>query len=519
MISILPLTGIPKGRVRAAVLYGIISGLLLTLSLPKPDLYPLAWIALVPLLSVILRESNIRRLALTSYIAGFVFFAGTFYWMTETMIIYGGLSYISAVGIGLLFAVVYSLCFLAFGAGLYLSIRRFGPRGIFAAAPLWVTIELIRTHFFFCGFPWMLSGYALVPYIGILQIVSWTGIYGLSFIATAVNSAIAYGILQRSRVWLAGAAVAIGVMWFFPLMGESPPGESMAVRIVQTNISLNQPWAQPEAGQLLNELGALSTSDQSKPRLVVWPETPAPFYLSDDPQFRARIQQIARKIGAYVLVGYIDMIGEEPSNSAALLSPAGDVVSRYNKMHLVPFGEYIPLKRLLFFAESFTKQVGNFAAGTEYTISAVDNHRISTAICYESIFPNLMRQFVKQGSELFVLITNDGWFGESSAPFQHLRMGVVRAVENRRYMVRTANTGISAIIDPYGRIESSTPIGVRTILDGTAHFRSDLTFYTRYGDVFAYANVLAAVLVIAIAARTRKESQDARRTHRKIRST
>jgi len=217
------------------------------------------------------------------------------------------------------------------------------------------------------------------------------------------------------------------------------------------------------------------------------------------------------------------MLGEDPSNSAGVLDPDGKVISRYDKMRLVPFGEYIPLKRYLFFAESFTRQVGNFVPGTEYTLSAVDNHRISTAICYESIFPDLVRRFVKQGSELLVVITNDGWFGESSAPFQHLRMGIVRAVENRRYMVRAANTGISAIIDPYGNIESATPIGVRTILDGTAHFRSDRTFYTEYGDVFAYVNALAAAIVIVAAVynrpHSRKETHDARRTHRKIRST
>ncbi|PYS04536.1 MAG: apolipoprotein N-acyltransferase [Acidobacteria bacterium] len=179
----------------------------------------------------------------------------------------------------------------------------------------------------------------------------------------------------------------------------------------------------------------------------------------------------------------------------------------------------MPFKRLLFFAESLTRQVGDFAPGTEYTISPLDGHRLSTAICYESIFPDLIRQFVKRGSELVVVITNDGWFGESSAPFQHLRMGVVRAVENRRYMVRTANTGISAIIDPYGRIEARTPIGVRMILDGTAHFRSDRTFYTQYGDLFAYANAVIAAGLLVIAGggpRTvgpRPRRKHARRTH------
>jgi apolipoprotein N-acyltransferase len=187
-------------------------------------------------------------------------------------------------------------------------------------------------------------------------------------------------------------------------------------------------------------------------------------------------------------------------------------------MHLVPFGEYVPFKRLLFFAESLTRQVGDFVPGTEFTISSLDGHHISTAICYESIFPDMVRQFVKRGSELIVVVTNDGWFGESSAPFQHLRMGVVRAVENRRYMARTANTGISAIIDPYGRIEARTPIGVRMIVDGTAYYRSDRTFYTEYGDVFAYANamVCAGLPVATMYDRRRsrkKETKNARRTH------
>jgi apolipoprotein N-acyltransferase len=277
---------------------------------------------------------------------------------------------------------------------------------------------------------------------------------------------------------------------FLPVLGARTSGDPIRVRLVQTNISLDQPWKKPESDQLLDELGKLSSSPESRPELVVWPETPAPFYLNEDADFRARMQDIARRLGAYFLVGYIDAVGEGPSNSAGLLDPKGDQVSRYDKMHLVPFGEYVPLKNLLFFAESLTRQVGEFVPGTEYTVSALDGHHISTAICYESIFPNMVRQFVKRGSELLVVITNDGWFGQSSAPYQHLRMGVVRSVENRRYMVRTANTGISAIIDPYGRIETSTPIGIRTIVDGTAYFRSDRTFYTQYGDVFAYANVI-----------------------------
>jgi apolipoprotein N-acyltransferase len=483
---------------------GALSGALMVLSLPKPDLYPLAWIALVPLMYLIAATQSVAEIMISSYVAGVIFFAGTCYWITETMSIYGGLSVPSAVGVGALFALAFALYFVVFGLGLHLAIRKFGTRGLLFAAPLWVTVEWLRS-ILFSGFPWMLSGYALVPYPGILQMVTLTGVYGLSFLATAMNSAIAYGLITRSIKWVAGSAAIVLLTWFLPDVGANEM-DPIAVRIVQTNISIDQSWKEPDSSQLMNELTALSTRGGAHPRLVVWPETPAPFYLKEDAGFRTRMQSIARTMNAYFLVGYIDGDDKNPTNSAGLLSPTGDEVSRYDKMHLVPFGEYVPLKRLFFFAESLTRQVGDFMPGTNYTLSTIDGRKVSTIICYESIFPNLVRQFVNQGSELIVLITNDGWFGQSSAPYQHLRMGVVRAVENRRYMVRTTNTGISAIIGPYGKIEGATPIGIRTIVDGTAQFRSDRTFYTRYGDVFAYANIL--IVVILLVWRT-----NARRTH------
>src|SRR5262245_34540707 len=447
-------------------------------------------------MTVIASTASMTAIVLSSYIAGVVFFAGSCYWITETMNIFGGLSMPVAVGVGALFALLFGLYFLLFALGLRLAVKRFGSRGLLFAAPLWVTVELLRSVLF-SGFPWMLSGYALVPYAGILQIASWTGVYGLSFLATAVNSAIAYGISRRNTRWIAAALAVILAAVLLPVFGARTVNDPLAVRLVQTNISIDQSWNKPESQALMNEVSALSVQDGIKPpRLVVWPETPAPFYLTEDAEFRTRMQNIARKVGAYFLVGYIDAVGEGPANSAGLLNPMGEQISRYDKMHLVPFGEYVPFKQLLFFAESLTRQVGDFVPGTDYTLSTVDGHKISTIICYESIFPNLVRQSVKRGSNLIVLITNDGWFGQSSAPYQHLRMGVVRAVENRRYMVRTANTGVSAIIDPYGRIEVRTPVGVCMILDGLSHFRSDRTFYTEYGDVFAYANVLLVILLI-----------------------
>lgn len=490
---------------------GGLSGLLLVLSLPKPDLYPLAWIALVPLLFAIARAVTLKTAVLTSYVAGFVFFAGTFYWFTSTMLVYGGIDKISAIGVGLGFALVYALHFVLVAIPLWLAIRRWGPVGVFVAAPAWVAVELLRAHWL-SGFPWMLSGYALVPLSGLLQIVTVTGIYGLSFVATAVNSALAYGMATKSRSWLVGTPVVAIVLSLLPILPApaDPSGAALKVRIVQTNISLDQPWDNATSSQqLLDELETLSTTPPGTTDLIVWPETPAPFYLRQDPQFLGRIQRIARNSNANVLMGYIDQAADGPTNSAGMIDPTGKQVSRFDKMHLVPFGEYVPLKGLLVFADSLTRQVGDFKPGTEFTLSSVGGHSVSTIICYESIFPDLVREFVRRGSEMIVLITNDGWFGESSAPFQHLRMGVVRAVENRRYEVRTANTGISAIIDPYGRIERQSPLGRRLVLDGKAYFRTDQTFYTRYGDLFAYLNA-ALTLVIAGAALRRT---NVRRSH------
>lgn len=496
-----------SAQVLRPILSGALSGALLTLALPWVDLSALGWIALVPVLHFLGGRSTRAEAFLAGYSAGFVFFAGTCYWITYSMYNYGGLPLALSVAILLLFVSVFALHTAAFALLLRLCVGRWPTWGLLLAAPVWVAVELVQAHLIFGGFPWMLAGYALAPFGGLLQIVTWSGVYGLSFLLVGVNALLAIGLRKRDwRVATAGVAVVLGAS-FFPAPreagAESPPEGRLPVRIVQTRIPIDYEWGGEAEEALLDELAGLSLEGGSGPDLVVWPETPAPFSLSLDPRFRIRIASLAGRLDAHVLVGYIDFEGELPTNSAGLISPEGAQVSRYDKIHLVPFGEYVPLRKVLFFAESMVRNVGDFAPGTRYTISPLDGHRLAANICYEDVFPNLFRQFTRLGAQVIVNITNDDWFGDSSAPYQHLRMAVVRAAENRRYVIRAANTGISAIIDPYGRVLQQTEIGQRTVLDGDVGYRTDLTFYVRFGDVFALTASLVAAIALLVAFRTR----------------
>jgi apolipoprotein N-acyltransferase len=480
-----------------------LTGALLVLALPKPDLYYLSWVALVPLLLALSPEDSRLKTFGIGYAAGLVFFSGSCYWIVKTMATYGGLPLGMSLAVFALFVSVFALHTALFAVLVQLQLARFGHWGLLLAAPTWVAVELIQTYAIFGGFPWMLVGYALAPYTGLLQVVTITGVYGLSFLLVAVGSLLALSLRTRNTGLVAVAAGIMLIANFVPAPQGGPPDEPLSVRIVQTNIDIEQSWESSAREQLMDALHSLTVRAPANPDLVIWPETPSPFYLGHDAEFRYRMGAIARALDAHFLLGYIDFDNEKPSNSVGVISPAGEQMSRYNKIHLVPFGEYIPLGSILFFAQSLTRNVGDFVPGSDFTLTSVGDHRIASTICYEDVFPGLMRQFTRRGAEAIVNVTNDGWFGATSAPYQHLRMSIVRAVENRRYIIRGANTGISAIIDPYGSVVSRTELGERTVLDGVAGYRSDLTFYVRFGDVFAYLAATLAVVALLMGCGTR----------------
>jgi len=285
---------------------------------------------------------------------------------------------------------------------------------------------------------------------------------------------------------------------------------------VQANVPIltGGAWTTQYFQQTIAELSALSEQPAAsppspQPRLIVWPEAPTPFFVND-PTFHHAMMSVAAGTGSYVLVGSIGVRStpgrQNPSellNSAALMSPAGEWVGRYDKVHLVPFGEYVPFKSLLSFAESLMKQTGDFSPGSERTVFALNGHKLGVFICYESVFPDEIRLFADHGAEVFLNISNDGWFGDTGAPYQHLNMARMRAIENRRWLLRGTNTGITGSIDPYGRVVTRAPRHQRIALDAPYAYRSDTTFYTRHGDLFAYLCAIMTIVAVLVRVRFR----------------
>jgi apolipoprotein N-acyltransferase len=277
--------------------------------------------------------------------------------------------------------------------------------------------------------------------------------------------------------------------------------------LVQTNFpqSENYPadWLQVHSGDL-DQLEQISVEAAHRvPGIIIWPEVPAPFTFTEQP-FAQRAERIARDAGNYFLVGVVDWKQDSSgkwlaSNSAVLLNPVGQRIYSYNKIHLLPFGEYVPLRGWLTFARKLTADISDFTPGSQYTIAQLPQGKFGTFICYEAIFPSEVRRFTANGAELLVTISNDGWFGRSSAPEQHMAMARVRAAENRRWLLRDTNNGYTESIDPYGRTAAQLQLDIRGQLDAPYDFRSDRTPYARFGDWFSWLCIIVTVLLIGIA--------------------
>ena len=499
----------------------ILSSLLQVLIFPLPGVYILSWVAFAPLIVALLRARPVGALEVRgsvtleaatpmqafflAYASGILWYAGTCYWIYNTMHQYGGLSVPFALLALLLFCLYLGLYHGLFGLLLSLAV---GPgrdnRIVFLAAPFfWVAVELART--LVTGFPWNLLGTAQVDNISLSRITIWTGVYGVSFEIMLVNVAVGAAFLVRKKkrsTLLIAALVAAGVLQAGRLVDAPAALADRTAFLVQENIPVDANWTRDTFERSLRDLIDLSVktalkavpdSNAVKPHLIVWPESPAPFFTSD-PLFREPVSQMARDAHNWVVTGAIGNIpamhsgasASEVFNSAVLVSPSGEWTARYDKIHLVPFGEYLPFPRLFAFAGGLTKEVGSFQTGASRAPLEAGGERLGTFICYESVFPGEVREFANQGAQVLVNLSNDGWYGDSGAYAQHLNQTRMRAIENDRWILSATNTGVTASIDPYGRVVARLPRRVRDVLAAPYALTSVTTFYTRHGDWFAW---------------------------------
>lgn len=467
--------------------------------------------SLAPVLGLAVTAASVRGAALEGLVAGLAFFVPLLRWLTHTMTNFSSMPAPLAPVVVVLLAAYCAVFWAAVSAALAWTRPRLGDGILWLAPPFWVAAELARTYAL-SGFPWGLVGY--VPYrrLELIQVAAWTGVYGVSFLVVLVNAGLAQVAVARTRrAGLAGVvagALAVGGAW---LVGQAhldrPAGATIPVALLQGNIEQGVKWNPAFKEATLAIYGDLTRAAAPGSRLVIWPEAALPAYVRYEPQVLRWATALAAEVGTPLLVGAPDARSDGGStrylNSAFLLRGEG-LQERYDKMHLVPFGEYVPLKGLLFFVQAIAAEIGDFTPGTKVVVFPLPGAPFGTVICYEIIFPDLVRRFVAEGAQFMVNITNDAWFGESGGPLQHLAMVPLRAVENGVAVVRAANTGVSALVAPSGAIGPELGLSRRGFLRVDAPLRPGGTFYTRHGDLFAYAcAALSATALWAARARGR----------------
>ena len=472
----------------------LLAAVLLILVFPNA-LFPngapwLAPLALTPLLVALYREPRPLWRFLLGESAGIVYWFGVCYWIQFVLEYHGGMGRWGGWGTFLLFCLAKAIHLGVFSLLAAIVIRT--RYAIPAIAALWTGIE--RTHGTF-GFAWLTLGNAGIDMQLPLRLAPFVGVYGISFLFALTAVTIAVLIVRRDRRqlwWLA----AIPALLALPDLPQRQTGTETAVAI-QPNLPEEEQWTWVSAARVRDHLIALSREAalRNSARIIIWPEVPGPLYYYEDYKFREEAASLARDTNAYFLLGTVGQTPQgAPLNSAVLIRPDGDLEDRYDKINLVPFGEYIP--RFFGFVNRITKEAGDFAPGTRIVVFPMDGHNMGTFICYESVFPSEVRAFVKDGANLLINISNDGYFGKSSAREQHLEIARMRAVENRRWLLRATNDGITAAIDPAGRIVHRWPMYQEAVARMGFNYVSGATLYANYGDWFAWGCLFAGAVAL-----------------------
>jgi apolipoprotein N-acyltransferase len=473
-----------KPRFGISLVLAGVSALLLILTFPKFDVAWLAPFALAPLLVAVAKEGPRPRNFLLGWIAGLIYWAGTCYWIHFVLAVHGGMAGWAAwLGFALFCGIkALHFAFFALLAGLLMP-RRWA---VVAVPALWVAIE--STHGLF-GFAWLDLGNAGVNMAVLARLAPFTGVYGLSFAFAMMGTAVALLALRRPRLDLV-PLLAIPLVAFLPSLPAAERGAQTAV-LVQPNISEEADWTPQWIAAMQSRLLALTLKQAfadpaERPALIVWPEMPMPLYYYQDPAFRQEVNALARQAHAWLILNATPHNpAGAPLNSALLVSPQGEPAARYDKVNLVPFGEFVPrpFKSLV---EKVSTESSDFAPGPGPLLLPAGGHPIGAFICYESVFPDYVRRFPALGAELLVNISNDGWYGKSAARDQHLAIVRMRAAENRRWVLRATNDGLTTTIDPAGRVLRNLP----PYVDGAARTRfswsAGTTFYARHGNWFVW---------------------------------
>jgi apolipoprotein N-acyltransferase len=490
----------------------LVSGLLLTLCFPDVNLHYLGFVALTPLI-ISLQTMTSRQAFIAGLGAGFVHFSTLLYWIVPTLCTYGGLHLILSVSALILLCLYLSLYPALFGAAL----KKLDPLAVLmplACAAIWIGLEWVRTYLF-TGFPWGVLGYSQHANHLFIQLADITGVPGISFILVMCSTVAAMGwqwvTAGRKRGQpLTPVVICLGytLVIFAGTLGygqhrigvveqEMAKSPEPRIAIIQGNIRQNMKWDMAFRRATIEKYGALSLESAGlRPDLIIWPETALPFYYGHDTALSNLVDRYIRQAGTHFLIGTpaVDTSHDPVRyfNRAVMLNHLALPQGVYDKTHLVPFGEYVPFQDLLFFIEKLTAEAGNFSKGDPAFIPlAFKDHHTGVLICFEILFPDISRQFVKNRADLLTTVTNDAWFGHTSAAAQHFSIAVFRAVENRRSLARAANTGISGFIDPTGRVGQTTELFSDAVITRSLPAITRIGFYTRHGDLFTYICLLA----------------------------
>lgn len=505
----------------------ILSGAALIFCFPKFDFYWLAWIALVPFLASLPGKKAAEAFR-SGLLMGIIYFFGTLYWIYNSINQYGGISFIPSLALVLLMSVYLGLYIGLFAVLFTKKICSTRFPALFLAPVFWVPIEYLRAYAV-TGFPWSSIGYTQYTFLHAIQVADITGIYGVSFLVVAVNGALAdfFIIKQRLRsmplfslsqtaIGLFSLSVILAFVFLYGSYRLNQPrtGNPINISIVQGNIAQDRKWDaayQREVLDTYKQLSLAANETVSPPKLIVWPEAALPFYFGSDPVLTEELTGFQQELKTYLLFGSV--LRHEPlsksetkqtlTNSVVLLDTDGKSTFIYDKIHLVPFGEYVPLKNILFFINRLTSGIGDYVPGAHTLKATTPFGSFGVHICYEIIFPGLVRKFYSKGGDFLVTITNDAWFGDTAGPYQHFSMAVFRAIENRKPVVRAANTGISGFIDSTGKILMSSSLFKKEILSRTIFADRTKTFYSTYGDLFSYLCIVMSIFILLNVSRRR----------------